>query len=232
MKKVTYSYPKSSFLSLERDMEILVKLMLNNERLKKLLYYSTSDCLNKPNLTMDETIDLIKNKRMIRMVPKVKIDGSIKNYIVINFDDFVTNPQNPEFRNNLIKIDIICHYSQWELGDFQLRPYRIAAEIDSMLNHKRLSGIGEVDFLAAKRITLTDEFIGLCLIYEIVHGEEDKLLNNLPGDISTDKVRFTTADGEEIEIIDYGGRNYQPEDSRAYALEKNFDALFNPLTTE
>ncbi len=232
MRKQTYSYPKSSFLALEKDMEILVKMMLGNERLKKLLYYSTPDCLTKPNLTMDETIDLVKNKRMIRMVPKVKIDGSVKNYVVINFDDFVSNPQNPEFRNNLIKIDVICHYSQWELGDFQLRPYRIAAEIDTMLNHKRLTGIGEIDFLAAKRMTLTDEFIGLCLIYEIVHGGEDKSLKNLPGDVSTDKVRFVTADGEEIEIVDYGGRNYQPEDSRAYALEKNFDALFNHLEVE
>ena len=65
MKKQTYSYPKSSFLALEKDMEILVKMMLGNERLKKLLYYSTPDCLTKPNLTMDETIDLVKNKRMI-----------------------------------------------------------------------------------------------------------------------------------------------------------------------
>lgn len=232
MKKQTYTYPKSSFLALEKDMEILVGLMIQNERLKKLLYYTTSDCLMKPNLTEEETYDLFKNKKMIRMVPKIKIDGSVKNYIVINFDDFVTNPQNPEFRNNLIKIDIVCHYSQWELKDFQLRPYRIAAEIDSMLNHKRLTGIGDVEFLAAKRITLTNEFIGLCLIYEIIHGEEDKRLDKLPGDFSSDTIRFVDANGQEVEIIDYGGRNYQPEDSRAWALEQNFDTIFNPSKTQ
>ena len=33
MKKETYSYPKSSFLSLEKDMELLVQLILKNERL-------------------------------------------------------------------------------------------------------------------------------------------------------------------------------------------------------
>jgi len=31
----------------------------------------------------------------------------------------------------------------------QLRPYKIAAEIDSMLNNKRLTGIGKIDFLGA-----------------------------------------------------------------------------------
>lgn len=212
MKRQTYSYPKSSFLSLEKDMEILVTMMLKNERLKKLLYYYTPDCLLRPNLTPEETVDLIKNKRMIRMVPKIKVDGSVKNYVVINFDDFVPNPQNPEFRNNLIKIDILCHYSQWELGNFQLRPFRIAAEIDSMLNHKRLTGIGEIDLILAKRITLTDEFIGLCLIYEVIHGEEDKLLTNIPGDVG---------------VTELDGKDFLPENSRAGALETNFNTLFN-----
>lgn len=200
MKRQIYSYPKSSFLSLEKDMQILTDLMLKNERLKKLLYYTTPDCLTRPNLTPEETVDLIKNKRMIRMVPKIKIDPNAQNYVVINFDDFIPNDSNPEFRNNLIKIDIICHYDQWELGNFQLRPYRIAAEIDSMLNHKRLTGIGEINFILAKRITLTNEFIGLCMIYEVIHGEEDRLLNDIPGDLNED---------------------------RAIGLEENFDAIFN-----
>ena len=39
MKVQTYIYPKSSFLSLEKDMEIITSTMMKNERLKKLLYY-------------------------------------------------------------------------------------------------------------------------------------------------------------------------------------------------
>jgi hypothetical protein len=30
-----------------------------------------------------------------------------------------------------------------------LRPYKIAAEIDSMFNRKKLTGIGEIEFLGA-----------------------------------------------------------------------------------
>jgi len=53
MKIETYKYPESSFLSLEKDMAIITDLVFKNENLKKLLYYTSSDCLNKPNLTED-----------------------------------------------------------------------------------------------------------------------------------------------------------------------------------
>ena len=50
MKKETYTYPHSSFLSIEKDMNIIINKMFENDRLKKLLYYNTKDCLNKPKL--------------------------------------------------------------------------------------------------------------------------------------------------------------------------------------
>jgi hypothetical protein len=28
----------------------------------------------------------------------------------------------------------MCHFSDWDLGNFELRPYRIAGELDSMLD--------------------------------------------------------------------------------------------------
>ena len=51
MKKIVYSYPKSSFLSIEKDMGLIVNMILKNERLKKMLHYTSRDCLTKPNLT-------------------------------------------------------------------------------------------------------------------------------------------------------------------------------------
>ena len=56
----------------------------------------------------------------------------------------------------------------------QLRPYRIAAEIDSMFNDKHLTGIGTLQFLGANQIILNDEFAGLTMMYSAIHGEEDK----------------------------------------------------------
>lgn len=176
MKKTVYSYPKSSFLSTEKDLSIIVEMIMKNNNLKKLLYYTSKDCLDKPKLTEDQTLSLF-NKN-IKLIPKVYVDRENLVYVIIRMKNFVPNATNPEFRDNVIEFDIICHYDQWHLRDFQLRPYRIAAEIDSMFNDKHLTGIGKLQFLGANQILLTDEFAGICIQYEAIHGEEDK--KNMP----------------------------------------------------
>lgn len=172
MKKIIYDFPKSSFLSTEKDMSLIVNLILKNQNLKKMLHYTTRDCLSKPDLTEDESLALF-NKN-IKMVPKLYIDNSVLNYLIITFDNFAMNKTNPEFRDNIIEFDIICHFDQWTMRDFQLRPYRIAAELDSMLSGRHLTGIGTLQFLGAVQENYTDEFGGICLMYTAIHGEEDK----------------------------------------------------------
>jgi hypothetical protein len=48
--------PKSSFLSMEKDLEIVVNHLCKNERLKRLLYYTTPDAIDKPNLDDEQMI--------------------------------------------------------------------------------------------------------------------------------------------------------------------------------
>ena len=165
--------PKSSFLSIEKDMHLIVNMMLRNQRLRKLLHYTTKDCLDKPNVSDDTAIAMFGKE--IKMVPKLYVDNSVLNYIIVNFDNFTPNDTNPEFRDNIIEFDIICHFDQWTMKDFQLRPYKIAAEIDSMFNEKHLTGIGKLQFLGGNQMILTDEYAGFCLMYAAIHGEEDKI---------------------------------------------------------
>ena len=160
-------------------MNLIINKMFKNERLKRLLYYTDRNALNRPNLTEDQSLELINNN--IKIVPKMYVDGSVLNYIIINFKNF-TPSGNPEFRDNIIEFDIICHFDQWQLQDFALRPYKIAAEIDSMFNNTHLTGIGELQFVGATQTVLTDEFAGVCLLYEATHGEEDKKFMPNPKD--------------------------------------------------
>ena len=180
MKIEGFQIPKSSFLSVDKDMEIISQKILSNERVKRLLYYTTKDAIRKPNLSPEQSIELFGKN--IKLVPKIYVDGSVLNYILIQFDNFIPNPENPEFRDNTIEFDIICHVDQWELTDFQLRPFRIAAELDSMLDKKRLTGIGKLEFIGGSQLILNDEFAGLCLMYRTVHGEEDKKFMPNPED--------------------------------------------------
>ena len=176
MKVQSYTYPKSSFLSAEKDMNIIVDRIMKNDRLKKMLYYTSRDCLDKPKLTTEQSVELFGKN--IKIVPKLYVDGSVLNYIIISFDNFTNNKNNPEFRDNIIEFDIICHFDQWHMKDFELRPYKIAAELDTLFNDQRLTGIGKLEFLGANQIILTDEYAGLCVMYQAIHGEEDK--KNMP----------------------------------------------------
>jgi len=54
MKIEGYLTPKSSFLSVEKDMELLINKILANKRLQKYLYYTDKDPLSKPNLTAEQ----------------------------------------------------------------------------------------------------------------------------------------------------------------------------------
>lgn len=187
MKKATYQFPKSSFISIEKDMGTIVDMMLKNNRLKKLLYYNLENCLFQENLTEDQSLELIKDG-YIRMVPKLYVDKDILNYIIISFDNFTPNMTNPEFRDNIISFDIICHFNQWQMPNFQLRPYKIAAEIDTLFNNRHLSGIGELQFLGANQILINDEFGGISLMYSAVHGEDDKI--NSPNELDQEDMDF------------------------------------------
>ena len=181
MKIDNVKNPESAFLAQEKDMRIIVDRMAANQRLRKLLYYTTPDALKKPEVSDQNFVKMFGKN--IRNLPKLYIDKDVLNYIVISFDNFTPNGDNPEFRDNTIEFDIICHYDQCQLADsFQLRPYRIAAELDSMLDKKHLTGIGQLNFVGAQQIILTDEFAGLCLLYDTIHGGEDKKYMPNPAD--------------------------------------------------
>ena len=172
--------PVSSFLSVEKDAGLIMDRIFANKNLQKLLYYNTPDALYREALTEEQMQSLIDNN--IKFVPKIKVDKLVETYLLINFDAFQTT-YNPEFRDNIIEFDIICHVDQWMLRDFKLRHFRIAAELDSMLDKKHLTNMGQMEFLSLdSKVVENDEFAGMCLRYRVVHGGEDKYYMPNPND--------------------------------------------------
>lgn len=165
--------PQSSFLSVEKDSAIIASEILKNERLKKYLVCNI-DGLDPLRYDIKPEDERNLKEHIIKFAPKIKVDRPEFNYLVIKFNGFSPNIQNPEFRNNIIEFDIVCHFDRWNLGNFQQRPFKIAAEIDSMFNKKHLTGIGVLQFVSGDPFILTDEFGGFCLRYKAIHGEEDK----------------------------------------------------------
>ena len=179
---------KSSFLSCEKDTESIIRKLFvdskpHSDMLKRLLLINTPDCLN--DMTNQVYIDKIKNTSIkdlreqgyIRLEPKIKLNENeeIKSYIVISFDNFVPNATNPEFRDCIVMFDIICHTDYWDVGNFRLRPLKIAGYIDGILNGCKLSGIGKFQFAGCNELILDDNLSGYCLMYSAIHGSDDEI---------------------------------------------------------
>ena len=171
MKIATIDFPHSSFLSVEKDLDIIISKICKNQRLLKLLYYNVPNALAQPALSDDQLEEVIKNN--IKLVPKTYVEDEYRNYLIIKFDNFLTG-LNPEFRNNTIEFDILCNYENWQLDGYALRPIKIMAEIDSMFNGARLTGAGITEFGGATDIIATDQMAGYCIFFNVIHGGEDE----------------------------------------------------------
>lgn len=164
---------KQSFLSVEKNLAIIINKIFSNQDLLKLLYYTEKDCLEAQDLTEVQKYSMINNQ--IKIVPKLNISQTCPIYMIITLSNYTPNVLNPEFRDCSIRFDILCHPDHWNLGDFQLRPFKIAGELDRMFAGKKLTGIGELNFALGDTIVLNDELMGFALVYRAVQGSEDEL---------------------------------------------------------
>lgn len=177
MKKNTYEFPKSSFLGMAKDTSLIINKIIGNKKVLRLIYYNSPDCLDwgsDKDLTSEQIKELFET-RQISHIPQVQIDKEKKSYLRVTFDDFTPNMTNPFYRDHIVEIKIICHFDDWSLKDFELRPYRIAGEIDSMLDGQHLTGIGELNFLGASQDIYDNEYGGITLRYLAIRGHEDEV---------------------------------------------------------
>lgn len=176
----------SSFLSCEKDTESIVNKLFVESRpysdeLKRLLIINTKDCLDdKTNPTYNDKIKKtsvkdLREEGYIRLEPKLtfKENEEVKSYIVISYDNFVPNDSNSHYRDCVIMIDILCHTDYWDLGNYRLRPLKIAGFIDGILNEAKLSGIGTLQFIGMNELVLDETLSGYCLMYAAIHGADD-----------------------------------------------------------
>lgn len=178
----------SSFLSCEKDLEaILRRLFIESQPysndLKRLLVINTKDCLDNRTSEVyqkaikDMSIAKMRQMGYLKFEPKIKMSEheEIKSYLLFSFDNFRTNASNPQFRDCTVSIDVLCHSDYWDIGDFRLRPLKICGYIDGMLNNARLSGIGTFQFLGCNELILDQNWSGYTLLFEAIHGTDDKL---------------------------------------------------------
>lgn len=164
----------SSFQSVEKTLGSVVELLLKNERLKRLLYYTDKHALRLPKLTQEQTLSLLNEN--IRIVPQLNIDPDAKPYIILMLDNFIPNENQTTFRSFQLQVDIIARYEDWILENFKLRPYSIAGEIDALINKSFVTGFGIADFMGARSLVM-DDLGGVTLYYNVETYTDDTKLH-------------------------------------------------------
>ena len=178
----------SSFLSCEKDIEeILRKLFVSSkpysDYLKRLLIINTKDCLDNETSTTiqqkiaDMNLAKLRQEGYIKLEPKIRLgeNEEVKSYIIISCDNFTPNATNPHYRDCTVTFDILCHTDYWDIGNYRVRPLKIAGYIDGILNKARLSGIGTFQFMGCNQLVLNETLSGYTLMYRAVHGNDDKI---------------------------------------------------------
>ena len=179
---------QSSFLSCEKDAEIILKKLFIESRpysddLKSLLVINTPDCLEyKTNPIYTQKLKEIGLKELmeqgyIRLIPKLEFDefSEVKSYILITFNNFTKNQKNPQFRDCSVSFTIITHTDNSDLGNYRIRPLKIAGYIDGILDNSRLTGIGTFQFLTCRQTIYDENLSGYTLAYKAIHGSDDEL---------------------------------------------------------
>ena len=176
----------SSFISCEKDLEsILKKIFVSSypysDYLKRLLVINTKDCLDLDNFEYQRAIDAksiadLKKEGYFKIEPKIEFGEheEVKSRLLIEFTSFTPNTTNPEYRDCVVDITILCHTDYWDLGDYKLRPIKIMGYIEGILNKSKLSGIGTLQFLGANEVVLDEDLSGYLLRYAAIHGSDDQ----------------------------------------------------------
>ena len=123
--------------------QFIIKRLLANQNLLKLLYYTDKDPLNHPDLTQEQIQNEIFEK-LIKIVPRVGPKETANSLVALRIARGRGLAQNNEFKNVSISLEVFVPMTQWIIKDTNLRPFAIMGEIQKSLNGKKIDGLGKM----------------------------------------------------------------------------------------
>ena len=123
--------------------QYIVKRLLANQNLLKLLYYTDKDPLSHDDLTQDQIQNEIFEK-LVKIVPRVGPKETAHSLIAVRIARARGLASNNEFKNVNISIEVFVPMTQWIIKDTNLRPFAIMGEVQKSLNGKKIEGLGKL----------------------------------------------------------------------------------------
>ena len=123
--------------------QYIVKRLMANQNLLKLLYYTDKDPLSHEDLTQEQIQNEIFEK-LVKIVPRVGPKETAHSIIAVRIARGRGIATNNEFKNVSISIEVFVPMTQWIIKDTNLRPFAIMGEIQKSLNNKKVEGLGKL----------------------------------------------------------------------------------------
>ena len=123
--------------------QFIVKRLMANQNLLKLLYYTDKDPLSHEDLTQEQIQEEIFEK-LIKIVPRVGPKETANSIVVVRIARGRGLVANSEFKNVVISVETFVPMTQWIIKGTNLRPFAIMGEIQKSLNDKKIEGLGKL----------------------------------------------------------------------------------------
>ena len=147
------------------NLQRIMKRLMQNDNLVKLLYYTDKDPLSNENLTEEQKESKIFEK-LIKIVPRIGPKETASSIIALRVITGKKNQDNSEFKDVLISVEVFVPLTQWIIKGTNLRPFAILGEIEESLDGKMIEGLGkmsggnfELNFLTEEISSYKQEFI-------------------------------------------------------------------------
>lgn len=125
------------------NLQKIISRLQANQNLLKLLYYTGKDPYSELDLTKEQIRDEVFEK-LIKIIPRVGPKETANSIVVVRVVRGTSNPENDEFRDFRIDIEVFVPLTQWFIKDSNLRPFAIMGEIHKSLNRKTIDGLGKM----------------------------------------------------------------------------------------
>lgn len=123
--------------------QYIIKRLLANQNLLKLLYYTDKDPLSHEDLTPEQIKEEVFGK-LVKIVPRIGPKETAHSIVALRIARGRGLAQNSEFKNVMISIETFVPMTQWIIKDTNLRPFAIMGEVQKSLNNKKIEGMGKL----------------------------------------------------------------------------------------
>ena len=123
--------------------QYIIKRLLANQNLLKLLYYTDKDPLSHEDLTSEQIQNEVFEK-LVKIVPRVGPKETAHSIIAVRIARARGLASNNEFKNVNISVEVFVPMTQWIIKDTNLRPFAIMGEVQKSLNGNKIEGLGKL----------------------------------------------------------------------------------------